>query len=482
MSSGLYTALITQAQALGIQQKSIEIIGQNIANVNNPQYSRQKVNITTEGTVRSSDGVQNMGIKIDSIVQNRSVFLDEQIVKDTSRLSYYEAQEEFNSMVETAIGDKLNQSEEAAASNNEPDNVVGSAGIGAAISRFFNAVSSLATTPDDSTVKNKLFNEASSLVDQFHTVSERLTDLSDSIDDKINTDVDKINTLLSQVAEVNEEIDRAEVETTGTALDLRDKRQALLEELAGYINFHQSKDDEGRLQVAIYDEDGNDLLLVDNRTVKQTVSYDSTRTATDEYAFYVGEAGSETWLDTTGGTAHGAWKTKTGVLKDLSDEMDTLASNLVTEFNSVYSGTVSGNNFFNSTGTTAATIDLDSTLTSGSDIEVNSDGSVGNNDIMKALEDLGNSNISGLDNKTFHAYYVEKVTDAGNSINNISLRKSNMESLNQLLEAKRQAYGGVSINEEVTDLMRYQRSFQSISRVISVMNSLLEAIVNLGRL
>jgi flagellar hook-associated protein 1 FlgK len=93
----------------------------------------------------------------------------------------------------------------------------------------------------------------------------------------------------------------------------------------------------------------------------------------------------------------------------------------------------------------------------------------GSNEIALAIAEMSDSN------------YIEKIAvmnaDMGNTIADLEDNIEHQKSIETLLLDQRRAVSSVSIDEEVADLMRFQRSFQASSRVLSTLDKMLEIIV-----
>jgi flagellar hook-associated protein 1 FlgK len=94
---------------------------------------------------------------------------------------------------------------------------------------------------------------------------------------EIGTDVEDVNQLLTTIADLNAQIGRFEVASPGSAVDLRDQRQARLEELAAKLPIEAVNSTGGMIQVVAKDGLGADVVLVDDATVQGTVAFTGTQ-------------------------------------------------------------------------------------------------------------------------------------------------------------------------------------------------------------
>src|SRR2546425_13211731 len=107
---GLFGTLNLGARSLQAQQTGVEIAGQNLANVNNPAYARQRVQIQTSPTVTTAVGPQGTGVVVAAIQQIRDALLDGQVRDETSVGGYWQAQQGALQSAQTALNEFLDQS------------------------------------------------------------------------------------------------------------------------------------------------------------------------------------------------------------------------------------------------------------------------------------------------------------------------------------------------------------------------------------
>src|ERR1051325_2980050 len=81
---GLFGTLNLGARSLATQQQGAEVAGQNLANVNNPAYARQRLAIQTSVSIDSAVGPEGTGVDAAAIVQMRDALLDRQIQSESS--------------------------------------------------------------------------------------------------------------------------------------------------------------------------------------------------------------------------------------------------------------------------------------------------------------------------------------------------------------------------------------------------------------
>ena len=96
--------------SLQANQRAIELAGHNLANVSNPAFSRQRLNIqTSERNSNWSYGSQGSGVEVNGIDQFRDILLDRQIANEGSVLAYLEERQKILQFAQSMIGQDLDR-------------------------------------------------------------------------------------------------------------------------------------------------------------------------------------------------------------------------------------------------------------------------------------------------------------------------------------------------------------------------------------
>ena len=220
-------------------QVAIQVTGRNLANVNNPEYSRQRVKMGDRYVDQTPHGPVGSGVEVLQVQQMRDAFLDAQVVRHASDTGSLDAQKTVLSNLELILGDSLNS---ATSPNSIDDATNSTTGLSAALDDFFNAFSTLASNPSDIPSKSAALNAAAALADRLNLTDQRVAASQADQEGQIQSDIAKANALLADIAELNFQIRQAADVETGGAVDLVDKRQAKLEELATYLKVDITKD------------------------------------------------------------------------------------------------------------------------------------------------------------------------------------------------------------------------------------------------
>ena len=465
--AGIYATLNQTVMALSAHSEAIEITGKNLANVNNPDYARQRVIYGDRGTVMTPQGAESLGLEALGVQQIRDALLDQQVTREVALKAMFLAEQSGYQRAQAGLGQTIDRANAVGGAGASQTN-----GLAGAIDDFFNAFQSFAARPTDDGERQMLLQKATILVDRFQLADTRLAQVQTDLDAEIASDVGEANALLTSIADLNAQIGRFELNAPGTAVDLRDQRQAQIEKLSALLPVEIRSVTNGQVQLVTKDGGGGDVVLVDLANVQGTLGFNGTQ-------FTAGSPA--TVLAPSGGSLQGSLTARDGAIQKLRDELDVLARQFVSAVNAAYNPTNATGDFFVASGTTAATISLVGSLTAAN-LKASDGGPAGDNTIARAVAGLSGRNFStgGGDfiDGTFSSFFGRSVSTLGQALSDANARVENQSSIERLVRSQRDAVSGVSLDEEMADLMKYQRSFQASSRVFNVLDELLDGIVN----
>lgn len=468
--SGLISNLATSSKALSVQSKGLEIAGKNLANINNRNYAKQRVEIGDKGSINTGIATESMGVEAMELRQNRDVLLDKSVMRELTASSGLEAAKKILESAETALGQFLDRTKDSTSIQNAGG--ANGGGISDALTDFFNAWESFSVKPNDTGVKQLLIAKAQILADKINATDKNLNQVQTDADNQLSTDVGIVNGILAEIAKTNEYIAKAELVKPYSAVDLRDQRQAKLEELSHYIDVQFSPTPDGLGQI---DVTSSGVSLISGKDVlgkyeyaKPSLSWNALDNTKDK-TFNAD--------DLPKGKIGAQILASTGTVKDARDGISVLATNLIKEVNDIYKIAASGKDFFLTPTAPNGLIQFNSTdVTAGT---LKASASAGGNQQALDIASLGSNSITGLGaNVTFNSHFNKTVTTLAQELNTTNIRLEDQKLSEEMARSSRDEFSGVSQDEELTDLMKFQRSFQATSRFINVVDNLLDQVVN----
>lgn len=463
---GLFGTLDLAKRSLQTQMVGVEVTGQNLANVNTAGYSRQTVQIATSPDITTAIGSEGTGANAVSIQQMVSNLLNGQIQSQNSISSYWTSQQTAFQSAQNGLDEFLNGSG-ATSSTTTATTSTSATGLSSQLTALFNAFSSLAAAPSIST-EQAAVGAAQSLSTTFNQISSQFSSLDTGLNSSLSSDVSSANQLLTQIADLNSQITKAQF-GGGNANNLLDQREQALESLSKLTTISTSTGANGEVNVSIGGQ-----TLVSGGTVNDTLqTYDP-----GNGNLLVQTATGGVNLTLTGGSMQGTIDARDGELATMQNQLNSLASNLITSVNSLYSAGYStsgttGASFF--TGTNAADISVASSLVNDptSFQLAASATATGDNTVALQLAQLANTAQTGLNNQTFGSYYGSMVAGLGNSLSNANTQVTNQSAVSSMLTTQRSSISGVNTDEEMTNLMAFQRAYEASAKLVSTIDTLL---------
>lgn len=463
---GIETAL----RALSTSQTALDVISNNIANVNTPGYSRQTVNISETDPWPTPDafsgglsGQLGSGVTVTSIQRIHDQYLDTQYMNANSQQSYFTAMQNTLNPVQTAF--------------NEPsDN-----GLNSMISSFFNDFQQLSLDPQSQSAREVVRNQGAALASQFNSLARSLSSVNPQVDQQITADVKQVNQITSQIAVLNKQI--RQVTASGQQPnDLEDQRNQLLNQLSGLVNVQVVPDTNGSGQ-----QTGALNVFVSGFAIVQgSSSYNLPTSNSMANGQSVLSDGINS-IPVTGGQIGGLMQAKQ-LSQTYLTNLNSLASSLIQSVNAQHRAGygldgINNRNFF--AGTDAASISLDSSITANVDAIAaaappanGSQPVLGNGDNALAIANLAQATQSSLSNQTFSDYYSGLVGQVGADIQNASTSATNQQQIVQQITTLQQSNSGVNLDEELTNMLSFERSYQAAAKVMTTMDSMLDTLIN----
>jgi flagellar hook-associated protein 1 FlgK len=458
---GINVGLEIGRRALLAQQYSLNTTGHNIANVNTPGFTRQQVMMVTTLPFSRPDGNLGTGVKVETVRRIRSYFLDDQYRQESQRLARWQTLSQSWGQVENIFI--------------EPSDT----GFSALLDEFWNSWQDLANNPDSTAARSSVREQAKLLVNSFHHFHNQLVEFQTSLDDDIQKCVDYINNVGHQLAALNEEIATAEL-TGQPANDLRDRRDLLIDELSEYINVDIMEQPSGTYTVLL-----GGMALVDGTSVLElTTDINTEGSATVHNVMF---ATSTAKPEIVNGKLAGFIEARDEIVAVRLEELDELALAFVQKINAVHSegytiNGVTGVNFFDSNTTGAQDIELDELILNDERyIAVSTNGELGDNSNALRITALRHELFLKNGTSTFGDYYSAMVGTIGIRSKEAQNMAENQEALVFHISDNRQALEGVSLDEELTNMIKYEHAYAAAARVITAMDEALYTVIhNMG--
>jgi len=422
---GLQTAL----SGLLAEQQAIDTTGHNIANANTPGYSRETAVLQTNqplviaamSPMTGEGGQLGTGVGVATFTRIRNIYLDAQ----------YRAQN-------AALGAASTQAEElqqAQGAFNEPS----STGISSQLSAFWGAWSELANSPTSEAAKEGVVSAGKSLASSFNQLSTQLQAISTQAGQHyaaLTGPTGEVQDYANQIAQLNHQIKLAE-QAGQQPNDMLDRRDELLDKLSSLAQVSVEKQPDGTDTVNFGDAA---KPLVSGSTVE----WPQTLTAAAG-----GQLGA--LLSLTG---------PAGALASYQAALNGVAAALASSVNALHTSTP----FFS--GASAATLAV---AVAPGQVQTSSTADPGGNDVAQKIAALrGGAADQG---------YAALVEQVGSDVRGAQDEQTNAQTMTTAIENQRQSVSGVSMDEEMTNLISFQRGYEASARTMTAMDGMLETLI-----
>ncbi len=454
-------------RALFANRALINVTSHNVANANTEGYSRQEgLVVTTLPMSLPSIGIVGTGAQLSYIRRVRSEFLDIQYRDENRIKGYWDELKNSLEEIEYILGEpSIN-------------------GLSSVIDSFWNSWQELSTNPESMSVRGSLKEQAQSLVSFLAHIRSELLLQREQLNKALEIQVNTINDIATQIGALNEEIKKAYIRGQSPN-DLLDKRDLLLDKLSELVNFDVRINEVGEAIINIRDH----LLVGINNTVyRMTVSSGK----------ILWEDGIDVYLESERGKLSSIIYIRddiVGIANDMGYQYETGYLSVIDRLSAVIYERVnelhrSGYGLDNSTGIDFFTIIDTNKGVNATNIKINDLISQDLNKIASAT----NSDVPGdgsnalkiarireeflIDGSfTVGDYWKNQVSMLGIISQRAKLLSENQKTLVDAISSRREEISGVSIDEEVINMIKYQQAFSAASRILTTLDEMLSILI-----
>ena len=487
-----FSVLSLASRGLYVNQRALDTTGHNVANVNTPGYTRQQVMQGDMPYLKSGQHQIGTGVGIEKLRQVRSIFLDNMYRNEESTLGYWQARDNALMDIAAIMGDFSN---------------VG--GMQDGIDAFFNAWAEVSKDPTGGKERASLIGYANSLVNRFNQLDSQLDQMQKNLNTQIKSMVDDINSIAEQAAKLNGKI--AKCEANGdNANDYTDELNSLLDTLANYVDINVSRDKNGMYRVSvggvslvngtdfnklickadspngtfntiIWEKSGMKLKLKEGMLLGLLESCGAERKSPPE----TGASEADVDADSESYNFSGTGK---GLIMELRTGLDMLVNLLARKINAIHSrgeglDGSTGIDFFVkiddnlpfAAGNIQVNPELDDTnKIAASSIGGSDDGAIANEiaDFID-MEYFQNDGLK-MNVRDFYAMMVDWVGTQGQEAESFV---GNQATLVQQLAGKKESLSAVSLDEELSNLIKYQHAYNACAKLMSTIDGMLETLI-----
>ncbi len=457
-------------------QTALQTVSHNIANKSTEGYSRQRVDIQSNVPIGEGQLRIGMGARPGTVSRVNNGFIEKQLEREQNSLGQMSARSEMLTRVEQVYNEQVNK------------------GLNQYMGEFFNAFRELASNPESLASRTLVKEMAENLTKDFGRVHHQLTEIQKDADFRIATAVEEINQTTREIATINEKIMAVEL-NGATANDERDRRDHLLKKLGEKINIRYTEGEKGQMTVMA----GNNALLVSGFSqrdlfVAPTPAREGKAEGNLDIFYRATEHGSpiNVTKQLTGGMIGGLLDVRDGVTNRLKDETDQLAYRVSLEVNRAHS---MGFNKYNESGVlffampesvqgAAKHMALSDEIrrdvgriAAGAEPDSPADNRVAN-----IISSLQYKKTMSDRTASFDDYYGTVVGKVGIETARANSSQQAQSDVVGQISKIRESISGVSLDEETTKMIEFQKTFDASARLIRTADEMMDTVLNLKRL
>ena len=459
--ANLLSSLEIGKRALNAQRLAITVTGHNLANVNTPNFARQRAefDVGINGTPPSS-------VEVAQIRQIRDKALDERVRRHAQDFAKADAQSNRLGELEALFGD------------------LPGSGITDTLSEFWDGWQDLTVNPESEAARLTIIERGETLALELRRFHGEFLQTHININAEISNKVSQINQIAESIAELNGQI----ITTEGSGVnanDERDRREQLLVELSEHINIRLLEEENGSAKVLIGGValvDGIEASSLETDTVSAASRGITSSLANASVTEITALGGTE--ISITSGELAGLIEVRDVQIPELAGRFDLLADVLMDEINQLHRtgfglDRTTDLDFFS--GNSITDISVNPLLQTNPE-KLGVAGvpdAEGDNQIALAIAQKRSDRLFTDGRETFEEFNNSTISIIGVQSQQAQREVENNELLVQQLTLFQESVSGVSIDEELSQMIQFQRAYEAAARYISTIDQLLETLVNI---
>ncbi|SPE26896.1 Flagellar hook-associated protein [Acidobacteriia bacterium SbA2] len=460
--STLFGALSIAVRSLYAQEGAIDTTSNNISNVDTPGYSRETPILSEAppldlGQISIGNGVDFNGVQSirDNILELR---IDQESQQQNQLTSYVNYMNQVQSLFNETQG----------------------SGLSDAINSFFNSFQQLADNPTDLPTRQAVISAGQDLASVFQQTGKQLTTIQQGADQEVVQTVQQINADTTQLADLNQQVSGLPPSSEQADM-LEDNQYEVLNNLSQLVDVAVTHTGSGGLTVTTTN---GTALVAGGQSFALSTETNASTGFQDVFS-----QGSDVTSTFTGGQLAGLLEARDQSIPSVTASVDNLAAGII---NSVNTQSLKGYDlnadkgvdFFQpvvqpSPGSNAgAAENMAVAITDPSQVAASSvAGPQGEGDNANALALANIQNEAVVNGQTATDFYSDLVSTVGNDVSTATDEQESVGLVLTQLQNQRSNTSGVSLDEEASNLILYQRAYEAAAEVVSAVNSLTNDVI-----
>lgn len=472
--SNLLATIGTAGSALDALQNALSVVQSNVSNASTPGYASQQANLTAQ-PMDIAGGLTG-GVAYSGTQSSSDSYANSAVQRQLQTLGQYTAQAQGTSSLQSLF------------------DVTGTSGVSAALSQLFQSFSAWSASPGDSSSQQAVLSSAGALANSINELSSSLATTSQQLDGQISSTVSQINALATQIQQYNIQRQQDPQPDPGADANL----ESNLESLSQLVNFTTVTQSDGTVTVLL---GGSTPLVEGDQAFSVSVQNSVTSPPTPANpqsppsSHILDSQGNDITAELTGGQLGGTLDVRNNVLGSIvgnaqqAGSLNQFAQGLADTVNDILtSGTVStasgaaqGTPLFtyNSSDATLAaqSFEVNPSITAAQLAPVDASGnSNGNANALAALanQTTGQGSINGM---SYTDFFGQIASDIGQEAQTAQNNETTQQTVSAQAQTLRDNISGVSLDQQASTLLQFQRGYQAVAQVLTVLNTLVDSVL-----
>ena len=448
----LLVSLLNSANALSAFNNALATTENNVLNASTPGYAKQTQTLTALPFDLAS-GLPG-GVAAGSVVSSRNAFAEDAVRTQQSQLGYQQQVSNDLQQLQTYF--------DPASKTN----------ISATMDGFFNSFSQLSVTPNDTVSRQAVLDQAQQVATSFQTAAAGLGNASSAVDDETTTAVAAINRIAGEIAQINTE--RASNAATQGDAGVDAALNADLEELSQYVGFKALQQPNGAVTVYV---GGQTPVVMDGAALPLQADFSTSQTIIRDHQ------GEDISDQLQGGQLGGLLQVKNTLLPSYMSGLNTLAQSFADQVNTTLSNGVDANGAPPATGlfsydpTTGPALSLSVNPLTPDQIAAALPTAPGGNGNALAVAQLSDAKL--VNGYSFAQFYGSVSGGIGRDLSDANQNATTDQQLLTQAQTLRNQVSGVSLDEEATHLISFQRAYEATSKLVTVLDNLTSTTIDM---
>jgi len=436
-------------RALTAHQSAVDTTARNIANINTDGYKRRRIDLSA----LNSNGLRNTGFTQDNMARIRQRFIENQLGYENQNLGKYKMDKMIMTQIENIFG--------------EPND----SGLINVMSEFWNSWNDLANDPESQYARTIVHDKGVVLANTFNRIHSDLINLNQQICNDIHEKVTQVNQIINQIKSINQQI------SANYSDDLMDQQDLLVTKLTSLMNIDTRESANGEITVSI-----NGQIIVSDDYVNELAVNTSSESGISITNIYLSEGNRP--LNINSGEVGSLIEINNRQIPDYIGKLDTLARSIAEQVNTIhYKG-------YNLDGTTEINFFSDN-ISGASDFKVSDD--VYNDPSIiasgESMDKPGDGSIAqdifdiqfyqSVQGSTVFDFHNSTVGQIGSKVQESEFLSRSAEMIVQNLQNQRDSVSGVSLDEEITNLIKHEQAYQAAARMVSTVDEMMQTVLNM---